>query len=351
MQPKVSVIIPVYNTERFLQDCIDSLVNQTLKEIELIFVNDASPDHCMEILEANQKLYPDKIKIIDSKINLKQGGARNLGIYEAQADYIAFVDSDDFIAPRMLERLYNRIVERKADVSVIKYATVPEDAAYNIYLSENFENPMINIFGWDKDAERFDGRILSENGIKKALAMGLVGVWRTLWKKSLIVDNKIIFPEYLTYEDNYWGWLAECYIKRYTFVDEVGYFYRKSETSTVHARNQLYHYDRIEILKMILREMKKRGFFSKYYKEIEYNAIMTCFSTYFIFMHKFDYPPKALIKQIQKECLEQFPYWKNNAYYKNAVPKLRRVKYAIIEKVPILMLYIHPVLEKIIKKE
>lgn len=349
MKPKVSVIVPVYNAEKFLQDCIDSLVNQTLEEIEIIFVNDASPDHCLSILKENQGLYPDKIKIIDSKVNLKQGGARNLGIREAQADYIAFVDSDDFVSPTMIEHLYDRTVKRKADVSVIKYATVPEDAVYREYLSQNFEDKLTGIFSWNGKAEKFDGHALSEKGIGKALVIGTGGVCGTLWKKSIISDHNIYFPEHLTYEDNFWSWLMRFYVKRYTYVNEVGYFCRNVGGSTVHARNQLHHYDRIEILHMIFAETKKRGLFSKYYQAIEYNAIMTCFSTYFIFMHKFDHPPRELVKRIPKECLEQFPYWKNNVYYKNNVPKARRIKYAIIEKMPITMLYVHPVLEKITK--
>lgn len=94
--PKISVIIPVYNVEKYLQTCIDSLLSQSMKEIEFIFVNDASPDGSLAILQENQRLHPDQIRIIDSKVNLKQGGARNLGIAAAQAPLIGFLDSDDF---------------------------------------------------------------------------------------------------------------------------------------------------------------------------------------------------------------------------------------------------------------
>lgn len=350
VKPKVSVIIPVYKTERFLQDCIDSLINQTLKEIECIFIDDASPDNCLTILKQNQKKYPDRIKIIDSKVNLKQGGARNLGINAAQADYVAFVDSDDFVAPTMLESLYDRIVERKADVSLIRYATIPEDAVYSTYMLQDFKENLLEIWKWDKKAERFDGHRLSEKGIEKASVMDTGGVWGALWKKSLIVLNDIYFPKYLLYEDNYWAWMIRLYVRKYTFVDDVAYFYRKVESSTVHAKNQWYHFDRIEILHLLLREAKKRGLYSKYYNMLEYYSIFTCFSTYFLLMHKFDDPPKKLVKIVPRECLSHFPYWKDNIYYKKAYPKSRRIKYAIIAKMPIIMLYVHPILEKITKK-
>lgn len=349
MQPKVSVIIPVYNTERFLQDCIDSLVNQTLEAIELIFVNDASPDHCLNILEKNQKLYPDKIKIIDSKVNLKQGGARNIGIREAQADYIAFVDSDDFVAPTMLEHLYNKIVERRADVSIIKYADVLEGTRYHTFFSPDFNDFITGIHGWDEEVQKFDGKALSEKGIKKALTLHTSGAWGAVWKKEIIEKNKVYFPEQLRYEDNFWVWLIKCYTRKYTFVNEVGYYYRTVQNSAVHANNELYHWDRITILELLLEEAKRRGIYSKYYAVWESIGIFTCFSTYFIFMHKFDRPPIDLVKKIPEECLGQFPNWKKNSIYKRTYPKLRRAKYAVIEKFPVIMLYLHPIWEKVQK--
>ena len=107
---KLSVIIPVYGVEKYLQACIDSVVNQTMKDIEFIFVNDASLDGSLEILRENERKYPDLICVIDSKENLMQGGARNLGIRAARGEYVGFIDSDDFIHPEMYEKLYNKAV-------------------------------------------------------------------------------------------------------------------------------------------------------------------------------------------------------------------------------------------------
>ena len=95
MKYKVSIIVPVYNVEKYLRECLDSLVNQTLKEIEIICINDASPDNSLKILKEYKKKNPDLIQLIDLKKNLFQGGARNRGLDVAQGEYIAFVDSDD----------------------------------------------------------------------------------------------------------------------------------------------------------------------------------------------------------------------------------------------------------------
>lgn len=125
--PKVSIVIPVYNVEKYLQTCINSLLEQSLKDIELIFVNDASPDYSLEILQKNAKKNPGKMKIINSEKNLCQGGARNLGIKAANGKYIGFVDSDDFVDPNMFEVLYKKITTADADVAFIQYTSIPED--------------------------------------------------------------------------------------------------------------------------------------------------------------------------------------------------------------------------------
>ena len=95
---KISIIIPVYNVEKYLDKCIFSCVNQTLEEIEVIVINDASPDACNSIMNKYQREYPNKIINIFLDKNLRQGGARNKGIKIARGEYLCFVDGDDYIA-------------------------------------------------------------------------------------------------------------------------------------------------------------------------------------------------------------------------------------------------------------
>lgn len=125
--PKISVVIPVYNVEKYLQACIDSLLSQSYKKAEYIFINDASPDNSLQILREYQKNYPDIIEVIDSKVNLKQGGARNLGINASQGEWIAFCDSDDMVSSDWLETMYDMAVRNKSDVSFIQYAAIEEN--------------------------------------------------------------------------------------------------------------------------------------------------------------------------------------------------------------------------------
>ena len=108
-EPIVSVIIPVYNSSSYLDKCIDSLVNQTLHNIEIICVNDASTDNSLDILRAWSEK-DDRVKIIDCKINGKQGTARNFGIKSAKGRYIGFVDSDDYVSTDFYKTLIDNSI-------------------------------------------------------------------------------------------------------------------------------------------------------------------------------------------------------------------------------------------------
>ena len=108
---KISIIIPVYNTENYLSECLDSVINQTLNEIEVICINDASTDSSLDILDDYSK-YSDKIKIINCSENKGQGNARNIGITQAKGKYILFLDSDDWLELNACEELF-KMAEKK----------------------------------------------------------------------------------------------------------------------------------------------------------------------------------------------------------------------------------------------
>ena len=113
---KVSVVIPAYNAHDTLARCLGSLVNQTLQEIEIVVVNDASKDDTIDICNRCKLAFPDKVVVIDSKENLGCGGARSLGLDAATGEYIGMADADDYVAPTMYEKLYARAKETDADI-------------------------------------------------------------------------------------------------------------------------------------------------------------------------------------------------------------------------------------------
>ena len=118
---KVSIIVPIYNVEKYLRRCVDSLVNQTLKDIEIILINDASPDHCDDIMHEYERRYAEKVKCIYLKENIRQGGARNRGLEIAKGEYVTFVDSDDFADVTMCEKMYQEACRGDFDIVYCDY--------------------------------------------------------------------------------------------------------------------------------------------------------------------------------------------------------------------------------------
>lgn len=130
MKIKVSVIVPVYNVEKFIDKCLNSLVNQTLKEIEIIVVNDGSPDNSQKIIDKYVKKYPEKVQSF-IKENGGQGSARNIGIVKAKGEYISFVDSDDWLDLDALEKMYSLAKKDNSDIVICDM--VDHYANYTIY--------------------------------------------------------------------------------------------------------------------------------------------------------------------------------------------------------------------------
>ena len=116
--PKVSVIIPVYNAENYLQQCLDSVANQTLQDIEIICVNDGSTDRSLEILRSFEK--KDNRFIILTQENQGAAVARNEGLSIAKGEFISVLDADDFFDPNMLKAAYNRLVETNSEIAIFK---------------------------------------------------------------------------------------------------------------------------------------------------------------------------------------------------------------------------------------
>lgn len=168
--PKVSVIIPVYNASQYISKCLDSIINQTLKDIEIICVNDCSTDNTLEILNNNAK-NDKRIKIINHETNGGESKARNTGLENAKGEYLAFVDNDDTIDPDFLEKLYDKAKETGAEI--VK-------AEAHIFETNG--------------TERFDGL---NKQIKQNLSKLFFSSywWCAIYKKELITKNKIKFIE------------------------------------------------------------------------------------------------------------------------------------------------------------
>lgn len=251
---KVSVIVPVFNTEKYLKECVDSIINQSLKDIEIIFIDDGSNDNSLSILEEYAK-NDKRIKII-SKLNEGQGVARNIGIKSAVGEYIAFVDSDDFIRIDMLEELYNHSKNKNLDICMCKVSTY-DDVTHEVkndlwyYSLEVFKNFRKNVF---KHTDTIDFTCeISVTPVNK------------LYKRSFLIDNNCLFAENYIFEDELFFYDVYLNAKRVSIINKNLYYYRVNRAgSTVTESTDTDYSDILTIFKLIQQKFIELGYWNQY---------------------------------------------------------------------------------------
>ena len=240
--PKVSVIIPVYNVEKYLDDCLGNVVNQTLEDIEIICINDGSTDNSLEVLRKYES-EDERIKIID-KENGGLSSARNAGIKEAKGEYILFLDSDDMISRGLCKNTYY-LAKTYGDVDAveIKTASFKNGESFSFEDNEFEERPAVLKVIKDGD----DANPFTNLGISRFM------IWNKVWRTDFIKQHDLWFKEDgLTFnEDTFFNYLALPYAKRAisaTGNKEIVYAYRKNRSDSLtgttsereEARNWVY---------------------------------------------------------------------------------------------------------------
>jgi len=203
---KVSIIIPVYNTEKYLKRCLDSVINQTLKDIEIICINDCSTDNSLKILKEYAKS-DNRIKIIDFRENKGVAVARNEAMKIAKGEYIGFLDSDDYIDLDFYEKLYNKAKENNSDLVIGNWYWVGSNNNNNIF--DIVELVKINKFNYNQ-----------------AFTLGL-------YKKELLKQYNIKFIEKCSFgEDRIVPLMASYYSKNFSIVEDTFYYYYRANTNS-----------------------------------------------------------------------------------------------------------------------
>jgi glycosyltransferase involved in cell wall biosynthesis len=305
----VSLIVPVYNSSKYLGECVDSLLNQTMEDIEIILVNDASEDNSYEIMEKYAKSYPEKIKLINSKVNLRQGGARNLGLKIAQGEFILFVDSDDIVHPDYVKKMYEHLSNSDADYVICGYTGIgPYATCATVDFSQNKK------MNWDNSLCVLNNKILNDNDRKKLLVFETGGVWTKLYRKSFLEKENLLFPEKLKYEDNYWDNVSDICTRKIILLDDILYYYRFNPNSTNNL-DDLSHLDRLKIEEMIFEKFQSAGLINVYYSEVEFNIAYRYYNNsyrrFFNHIHPF---PWDDIKRMRCFIKNNFPNIYKNKY-------------------------------------
>jgi glycosyltransferase involved in cell wall biosynthesis len=226
---KLSIIVPVYNVLPYIRQCVDSLLNQTIGDFEIILIDDGSTDGTAKVLEEYAENYPEKV-ILKRVDNGGQGRARNVAIEMAKGDFLGFIDSDDWIAPDMYEKLYNRAVEANADIAVCDWL-------------EKFQ----------------DGReIVLSSCVQEHWLSAAGSACNKIFRRSII--GEVRFPAGLWYEDFYFSAMLMLKAKGIEYVREPLYFYRQSENSTMRNNNSAKNLDMLTVLDMLEKYMVPNGF-------------------------------------------------------------------------------------------
>ena len=232
---KVSVIVPVYNVEKYLEECLESIIDQSLRDIEIVCVNDGSTDGSLSILEEYAKL-DDRIKII-SQENQGLAAARNTGLDNISGDYVYFIDSDDFLELNALEELYNVSVEKSLDFVLFKLINF-DDETNEFYTISGYEMPAISDLVGDNV---FNHNDLGELNFKMA-----VSATSKLYNREFINKIGARFPEGLIFEDNVFFWNVLFNAERIYFLQE--HFYnRRRHANSITGSASLNFVDTLEI--------------------------------------------------------------------------------------------------------
>lgn len=216
-KPAISIIVTCYKGGDYLSKCLKSLCSQTLKDIEIVCVNDASPDNTADILKEWSKK-DDRVVVLTNEKNIGVSASRNKGLSESKSDYIMFCDADDFYEPVMCEEMLDAIKNNNVDLAA---------CGTNIIYHAHEEMKL-------SDINYYSIKYSGQTKITEDVILNTdLSPWNKIFKKSIILDNKITFPEGLYYEDAYFCSAYLCCSKRAYFIDKQLHNYVRHESSTM----------------------------------------------------------------------------------------------------------------------
>jgi len=250
---KISIIVPVYNVEKYLNKCMDSIINQTLKDIEIICVDDGSTDDCPNILDEYAKK-DNRIKVIH-KVNEGYGKAINVGVKAATGEYIGIVESDDCILPKMFETLYCKAEENNLDL--IK-------SSYYLY----WENLDIKQYIWKSELEEYYDKVLTRDDYELLFRFSPVN-WTGIYKRTFLEKNNIYHNETpgASYQDTGFLFQVMSFVSRAMWIKDAFYLYRQDNpAASIKSKSKMYALiDEYNFIENILRTHGKTKELELYY--------------------------------------------------------------------------------------
>lgn len=289
--PKVSVIVPFYNVEGYIEKCLETLVNQTLKDIEIILVNDGSKDRSIDIVKKFLKQYPEKIVYLE-KENGGLSDARNFAIPYAKGEYIAFLDSDDYVEKDMYQLMYELAKKESSDMVecnfIWEYPDKKREDIGEIYIGQFEMLEKVRVVAWNK-----------------------------LIKREILEKNKIEFPKGLQYEDVEFTYKLVPFINKVSFVKKPCVHYVQREGSISNSQNERTK-EIFEVLENVINFYKEKEIYDKFKTQLEYLYVRYAFCSSLLRIVKIqdETVQENLLNLTWQNVNEKYPNWKQNEIIK-----------------------------------
>lgn len=293
---KISVIVPVYNAERYLIKCINSIMNQSFKEsYELILINDGSTDRSEDIIDKKiEEFGNDKIIKVNQK-NGGQGSARNAGIKIARGEFITFVDSDDYIDKEMLKDLYEKVVNENSDLVICDYIEEIDDK--KIYKKSLYKEI---------------------DDVKKEYVLTVAGPCSKLIRTSLIKDNDLYFPENMIYEDLAVMPIVGAIANKVSYIKKPYYYYYIRDNSSM---RQMEYSSKLKCIfkamELLEEKFAKNNLELEYAEELEFlhieHLLYAGIGRFINFKEA-----EEDIKEVHNIMDSRYHNWRKNKYYLNS---------------------------------
>ena len=259
---KVSVIVPVYNSEAYLNDLLSSLVNQKMQDIEIILIDDASLDCSRDIMQSWEKKYPDKIRVFYNDANLGQGASRNIGLKYAKGEYVSFVDSDDFIHPDMYFDMYNdALLNGMPNIVTSRIVFAKEDATYQDYFKTSRRKGVLVDLKKEPYTIIYESPSCGNKLFKRSFIKNSSFLVDTMWEDAAFTYSHMFLAEKIVVSHN------------------PDYYYRKHQNTGVSAQGFRVNMHLMDIFKVaaeIENQCIKNGCYDYFKEEIKVTQVASC---------------------------------------------------------------------------
>lgn len=302
----LSIIVPVYNSERFIDKCLSSLLGQTMKNLEIIVVDDKGVDNSMKVVRElkESKDQDNQIRILEMERNSGAAAARNYGLHHANGEYVAFVDSDDWCEPTTFAKLYSMAKANDCDwcyADAIK--DYPDGRMMELHQPE-VPSGDLNI------------------NVRKKMLSNFVAYFTTgIYKREFLQHHHIEFPLFRFSEDSFFVWKVVMHAQRFAATNEVFYHYVIQPNSVSNTYDSTKHLQKIEVFSSLIKQLREEQLYLPYKAELDYLYIKKGFFIPLVIstLHN-ENDMSRQTKPVFDSINKIIPDYKKNPYYKKNYP-------------------------------